>query len=364
MDGKYFDPSGQLVKLESRESVVLLDETDSLHLKYTSEFKALLKAGNGHQKPALKKLDPHSAHYADWWHTSDKREFIHEEKKLLARCKVEHWDSGPCRYVSGTWDTLSEDSDLKDLTQSGIMAPITTLTSADSICHLAEELENASRLLPRVMVAGAASNSAIVFALLILILYRAGDIQAAVNSTTGQPYIEILLNATQSVPGTAVHVAYMVLALIFCATNLVTTSSRQLFSFARDHGVPFSHSLSQVFDRYSVPIRAIGCTITFTVILSLILFGSSLAFNIMNTLFGVALLGSSLVSISTLLFFPATPSPTVQTVNWAVLIFSAVITFALGSYFMGAKHIYGSPSQIARPEDEIEMSPSCKEEKR
>ncbi|KAK6393444.1 DnaJ (Hsp40), subfamily C, member 11 [Elasticomyces elasticus] len=87
MDGKYFDPSGQLVKLESGESVVVLKEIESLHLKYTSEFTALLKAGNGHQKPALKELDPHSARYADWWHASDKRKFTHEEKKLLARFK-------------------------------------------------------------------------------------------------------------------------------------------------------------------------------------------------------------------------------------------------------------------------------------
>ncbi|KAK5685672.1 DnaJ (Hsp40), subfamily C, member 11 [Elasticomyces elasticus] len=87
MDGKYFDSSGQLVKLESGESVVLLKEIESLHLKYTFEFKALLKAGNGHRKPALKKLDPHSARYAEWWHTSDKREFTHEEKTLLARFK-------------------------------------------------------------------------------------------------------------------------------------------------------------------------------------------------------------------------------------------------------------------------------------
>ncbi|KAK4904786.1 hypothetical protein LTR49_025817 [Elasticomyces elasticus] len=87
MDGKYFDSSEQLVKLESGESIVLLKEVESLHFNYTSEFKALLKAGNGHQKPALKKLNPHSARYADWWHTIDKHEFTHEEKKLLARCK-------------------------------------------------------------------------------------------------------------------------------------------------------------------------------------------------------------------------------------------------------------------------------------
>ncbi|KAK5733218.1 hypothetical protein LTS12_026980 [Elasticomyces elasticus] len=87
MDGNYFDSSGHLVKLESGESIVLFKEIESLHLKYTSEFKALLKAGNGHQKPALKKLHPHSARYADWWHTIDKRKCTHEEKKLLARFK-------------------------------------------------------------------------------------------------------------------------------------------------------------------------------------------------------------------------------------------------------------------------------------
>lgn len=152
------------------------------------------------------------------------------------------------------------------------------------------------------MVAAAASNFTIGFALLLMVLYRAGDIQAAIDSPTGQPYIEILLNATQSVPGTAVLVVYIVLALVFCATNIVTTSSRQLFSFARDRGVPLSSSLSQVSGRSHVPVRAIVCTIMFTVVLSLVLIGSSLAFNIVNSLFGVALLGSYLISVSTLAY--------------------------------------------------------------
>ena len=163
------------------------------------------------------------------------------------------------------------------LTKPGIIAPITTLTSADSVCHLAEELKDASRWLPRIMVAAAASNFTIGFILLVVILYRAGDIQAAINSPTGQPYIEILLNATQSVAGTAVLTVYIILALIFCATNVVTTSSRQLFSFARDRGVPFSSQLSRVSERSHVPVRAIMCTISVTVILSLILIGSTLA---------------------------------------------------------------------------------------
>lgn len=135
----------------------------------------------------------------------------------------------------------------------GIIAPVTTLTSADSICHLAEELKDASKWLPRIMVAAAGVNFSIGFVLLVLILFRAGDVEAAVNSPTGQPYIAILLSATRSVAGTSALVAYIILALVFCATNVVTTSSRQLFAFARDRGVPFSGWLSQVCNNASCP---------------------------------------------------------------------------------------------------------------
>jgi choline transport protein len=96
------------------------------------------------------------------------------------------------------------------------------------------------------MVGAAAMNFSIGFLMLITLLFRAGNIQDAIDSPTGQPYIEILLNATGSVAGTAVMVAYIILALMFCAINMVTTSSRQLYSFARDGGLPFAKTLSKV----------------------------------------------------------------------------------------------------------------------
>lgn len=132
------------------------------------------------------------------------------------------------------------------------------LTSADSICHLAEELKDASKWLPRCMVGAAALNFTIGFLMLITLLFRAGSISDAINSPTGQPYIEILLNATGSVAGTAVMVAYVILALMFCAINMVTTSSRQLYSFARDGGLPFAKTLSKV----RVCLHRLECPLT------------------------------------------------------------------------------------------------------
>lgn len=184
----------------------------------------------------------------------------------------------------------------------GIIAPVTTLTSADSICHLAEELVDARKWLPRCMIGSAALNFSISFLMLLTVLFRAGDIEAALKSKTGQPYIEILYSATGSKAGTAIMVAYIILALIFCAVNMVTTSSRQLYSFARDGGVPFSKFFSKVSPKHAIPTNAIVATLSFTVVLALILIGSATAFDIIAAIGASAILGSYIVSITTITY--------------------------------------------------------------
>ena len=276
----------------------------------------------------------------------------------------------------------------------GIIAPVTSLTSADSICHLAEELEDAARWLPRCLVGAAAFNFSASFIMLIVILFRAGDIAVAIDSPTGQPYIAILLNATQSTAGTAVMVAYIIFALIFCATNMVTTSSRQLFSFARDNGLPYSAWLAKVSPERRIPTNAIICTACFTLILSAILAGSPLAFNIIASLGAAAILGSYMISIGTityrrlrgfkllktqfslgrfalpinimalvfvtfawvLAFFPAAPQPTAESMNWSSLIFGVVLVGSLILYFAKKRHEYHGPVASVRETEEVDQA--------
>lgn len=114
------------------------------------------------------------------------------------------------------WENANGWPSLSTAVLVGIIAPVTTLTSADSICHLAEELKEASIWLPRCMVGAAVLNFSISFLMLLTVLFRAGNIENAINSPTGQPYIEILLNATGSVAGTAIMVSYIILSLMFC----------------------------------------------------------------------------------------------------------------------------------------------------
>lgn len=98
------------------------------------------------------------------------------------------------------------------------------------------------------------------------------------------------------------HGAYIIFALIFCAKNMVTTSSRQLFSFARENGLPYSAWLVKVSPERRIPTNAIICTACFTLILSAILAGSPRAFNIIASLGAAAILSSYVVSIGTITY--------------------------------------------------------------
>ena len=96
------------------------------------------------------------------------------------------------------------------------------------------------------MVATTILNGLLGFAALMAILFCAGDIDKALKTPTGFPFIEIFYQATNS-PGGATAMVCVILALIFFATiGLIATASRMTWAFARDHGLPGSHWLAKV----------------------------------------------------------------------------------------------------------------------
>jgi amino acid transporter len=89
-------------------------------------------------------------------------------------------------------------------------------------------------------------NGTLGIAAFIAVLFSIGDIQAALDSPTGYPFIEIFFSATHSRAG-ATAMASVLIVLIICATfGYVASASRQLWAFARDRGVPFSKQISHV----------------------------------------------------------------------------------------------------------------------
>jgi len=100
------------------------------------------------------------------------------------------------------------------------------------------------------MVATTILNGILGFAALMAILFCAGDIEAALKSPTGYPFIEIFYQATNSTGGATAMVC-VILALVFFATiGLIATASRMTWAFARDNGLPGSRWLAKVCSRW------------------------------------------------------------------------------------------------------------------
>lgn len=144
----------------------------------------------------------------------------------------------------------------------------------------------------------------------------------------------------------------------------------------------------QVSPGSDIPLAAICVTCASVVLLSLIVIGSTTAFNILLSLESVALLCSYLVPIlcvitkrikgerlppssfslgraglfvniiaaaflilgAVMLFFPAAPHPTPQTMNWSCLIFCVTLMFSWIYYFFVGRNKYVAPVELMKQE--------------
>ena len=151
------------------------------------------------------------------------------------------------------------------------------LIGSDGAAHMAEETSEASLVVPRSMVWSYILNGSLGFVMLVAYCFCLIDVDAALNSTSGFPYIYVFQTATISAGG-AVGLSSIILILgIAGATSFFTSASRQTFAFGRDKGLPGSSWIGQVHPRLLIPLNAILVTFAFTILLSLINFGSVVA---------------------------------------------------------------------------------------
>lgn len=246
---------------------------------------------------------------------------------------------------------------------------------------MSEELKDASYTLPRAMIWTAVVNSSLGFLMLVTFCFCLGDVESAITSPTGQPHIQIMFNATQSVPGATALASITTIMAVFGCVNNVATCSRQLFAFARDQGVPFSAFLSRVRPGWDIPLNSVIVSFIIAVALSLINIGSSVAFNSIASLGTCALLSSYIISISCMFvkrwngepllpckfslgragiwingisvvylcvalvftFFPTFPHPTPDLMNWNILIYGMVVVFSIAYFYVKGRKVYVGP---------------------
>lgn len=176
-------------------------------------------------------------------------------------------------------------------------------------------------------------NGATGFVMIVTYAFCVGNIDEVLESQTGFPFIQVFLNSTGSVKA-ATGMTVVIMVMQFCAAiSNVATTSRQVYAFARDQGLPFSGILCQVrmctflpwqrnkgnirgkmekmsdscclhsdllkiSPTFTVPLNALFLSLIIVSLLSLINIGSSVAFNAIMSLGTAALLSSYIISIS------------------------------------------------------------------
>ena len=103
---------------------------------------------------------------------------------------------------------------------------------------MAEEVSNAATAIPKAIITTVVVNGSLGFGMLIGLLYCLGNIEDALKTKTGFPYIEILYQGTGSMGGTVAMVSILLVTGVASAIGMLAATSRQFWSFARDRGVP------------------------------------------------------------------------------------------------------------------------------
>ncbi|KAL2036554.1 hypothetical protein N7G274_010711 [Stereocaulon virgatum] len=173
---------------------------------------------------------------------------------------------------------------------------------ADSVYHMSEEIHNAALVVPRSIIWCIVLNGVVGLSMHIATLFCAGNLLDAITSPYAYPFIKVLRQALNSVAGTAVILAVIIIIDLGCVIAVVATSSRMLWSFARDRGIPGWRHISKVDKKTSIPYMAIVITTIISILIGLISIGSPVAFNDVISLTVSSLYASYFVACGLLLY--------------------------------------------------------------
>jgi choline transport protein len=118
---------------------------------------------------------------------------------------------------------------------------------SDSAAHLAEEVKTASRSVPKAMLWSYVLNGSVGFIVMISFLFAIPSISDVLDpavNPSGFPILYILQQCTYK--GTIPIVVVVLLVCMTGVTDSNCSTSRQIFAFARDGGLPFQKFLSKV----------------------------------------------------------------------------------------------------------------------
>jgi amino acid transporter len=151
----------------------------------------------------------------------------------------------------------------------GLLQAQWTYTGYDASAHTIEETKDARVRAPWGIYLSVAVSGLFGYLMLAFVTLAIRDVGAAAGAVN--PFIAIIETALGTGFGRVV-LWIVTIAMWFCGLSCVTSTSRMIFAFARDRGIPFSNLLAQVSRRFRTPAAAVWLAAALALLLPILIF--------------------------------------------------------------------------------------------
>ncbi|GAB1214271.1 hypothetical protein ATERTT37_003433 [Aspergillus terreus] len=240
----------------------------------------------------------------------------------------------------------------------GMLSSCYVLVGYDGAIHMGEEMLHPEMSIPHCMLGSIAINGVLGFAFLLALLFCMGDMQTALKSSTGFPFLEIFKNATGSAGASSAMAAPIISIAGLAAVPLMASTARML---------PTRAVLATSVVMVLLGLINIGSTTAFNAIISLAVFGLHVSYLVPVVFMlwrrlappelltygpwklgrlGIATNIISLIYLtytSVFMVFPPYQPVTAVNMNYASLIFGAVLIFSGVYWVYKGRKVYEGP---------------------
>ncbi|KAF2492298.1 amino acid transporter [Lophium mytilinum] len=264
----------------------------------------------------------------------------------------------------------------------GLLQAAYATSSTGMIISMCEEVEKPATQVPKAMVATIIINTIGGLVFLIPIVFVLPDLTLLIGLVSGQPVPTIFKFAVGSAGGAFGLLVPLIVLAFFCGIGCTTAAARCVWAFSRDGAIPGSKYWKEVNPKLDVPFNAMMLSMVIQIILGIIYFGSTAAFNAFSSVgvicltlsyavpiavsliggrthvktgefyMGVVGLVANVVAIAwsalaiPLFCMPSYLPVSSTTMNYASVVFFAFFVIASLWYFVwGRKHYAGPPVQ-------------------
>ncbi|KAL1617775.1 hypothetical protein SLS56_010839 [Neofusicoccum ribis] len=274
--------------------------------------------------------------------------------------------------VFGEFSNFGGWSSVGGATIVGMITPTGSLAGFDAAAHMAEEVRDASKVVPRAMITTIILNGLMGLIMIITFCFCITDLETLLSLPLGFPFVEVFRTATGSTTGASLMSIVVIVLTICTCTSGLAAASRQIHTIGTE--IPLNSVLFSLSIAVLISLVNLGSTTAFNSIVGLLngSAGTAYALSLACLLWRRTRSGEALpparfslgrwgtplnvfsllyVVFSTVIgFFPIMRHVTVATMNWSSVVYAGVLAIALVAYWAGGRKRYKGPVVFVQKE--------------